>query len=68
MLESDELLVVRRDAVGELFPPALLGRLLGELQQERPAGSGDLVVVEQFRDLTRLQPGSGPLVPADLGR
>src|SRR6516162_189601 len=69
MLEADELPVVSGQAVCVLllFPPALLSRILSEREQERAAGSGDLVVVEQSFDFPRLQAGPGPLVSADLG-
>src|SRR6185437_8226638 len=50
------------------LPPALLRGVLGQAQQEIAPRPGDLVVVEQPRDLLRPQPGPGPLVPADLGR
>jgi hypothetical protein len=68
VLQADELLVVLRQAVGEFLPPALLGRVLGEPEQERPAGTGDLVVVEQSLDFPGSQAGTSALVPADLGR
>ena len=42
MLEADELLIVLGKAIAEFFPPALLGRVLGELEQERAAWPGDL--------------------------
>src|SRR6516162_1583929 len=68
MLEADELLVVLGQDVREVFPPALLRRVLGQGEEQLPAGSRDLVVVEQPFHLTRPQAGLGPLVPADLGR
>ena len=68
MLQADELLVVLGQAVGELLPPALLRRILGQPEQEFPVRSGDLVVVEQPLDLPGAQAGPGPLVPADLRR
>src|SRR6185437_7243056 len=49
------------------LPPALLRGVLGQAQQQIAPWPGDLVVVEQPRDLLRPQPGPGPLVPADLG-
>ena len=67
MLEADELLIVIGKAVGEFFPPPLLGRILGEPEKKRAARPGDLVVVEQPLDFPWPQAGSGPLVPADLG-
>ena len=42
MLEADELLVVLGQAVAEFFPPALLGRILGEREKKGAAGPGDL--------------------------
>src|SRR6266487_5775050 len=68
VLQTDELLVVLGQAVGELLPPALLRRILGQPEQELPVRSGDLVVVEQPLDLPGSQAGPGPLVPADLRR
>jgi hypothetical protein len=68
VLEPDELLIVLGKADGELFPPALLGRVLGQPEQERTARPGDLVVVEESLDFSRAQAGPGPLVSADLGR
>src|ERR1700733_13674594 len=67
VLKADELLVVLRKAVAEFLPPALLGRVLGEREQQLTAGPGDLVVVEQPLDLPRPQAGPGGFVPADLG-
>src|SRR5271170_1324095 len=67
VLEADELLIVLGKAVAEFFPPALLRRILGELEKEGAAGPGDLVVVEQPLDFPWPQAGPGPLVPADLG-
>jgi hypothetical protein len=54
MLQADELLIVGREGIGELLPPSLLGRVLGEREEERTARSGDLLVVEQPRDFPRL--------------
>ena len=54
VLQADELLIVGREGIGELLPPSLLGRVLGEREQERAARSGDLVVVEQPLDFPRL--------------
>src|SRR6266487_6210389 len=68
MLEANELLVVGGNAVRELLPPSLLGRILGQREEERAAGTCDLVVVEQPFDFPRLQAGPGQLVSADLGR
>src|SRR5215471_1521900 len=68
MLEADELLIIGGKVIRELFPPALLGSIGGEREQQRTARSGDLVVVEQPLDLPRLQASPGPLVSADLGR
>src|SRR2546423_3043257 len=68
VLKADALLVVLGQAVGELLPPALLRRILGQPEQELPVRSGDLVVVEQPRDLPGPQAGPGPLIPADLRR
>jgi uncharacterized protein len=68
VLQADELLIVLGDAIGEFLPPALLGRVLGEPEQQRPAGPGDLVVVEQPLDLRGPQAGPGSFVPADLRR
>src|SRR5271170_1757495 len=68
VLEPDELLIVLGKALGELFPPALLGRVLGQPEEQRAARPSDLVIVEQPLDFPRAQAGPGPLVPADLGR
>src|SRR5262245_40612732 len=67
MLEANELLVVGGELIREFLPPSLLGRVLGEREEERAPRPGDLVVVEEPLDLPRLQAGSGPLVSADLG-
>ena len=56
MLQADELLVVLGKGVGEIFPPALLGRILGEAEEQGAVGSGDLVVVEQPLDFPRRKP------------
>src|SRR5215467_188476 len=68
VLEADELAVVGGKVVAVLLPPALLGGVLGEGEQQFAAGAGDLVVVEQSLHFARLQPGLGALVSADLGR
>src|SRR5712692_9517080 len=67
MLEADELLIVGRQDICEFFPPSLPSRILGEREEERATGSGDLVVIEQSLDFPWLQAGSGQLVSADLG-
>ena len=67
VLQADELLVVLGENVGRILPPALVGGVLGEREQQRAALAGDLVIGEQPFDLARAQSGLGPFVPADLG-
>ena len=66
MFEANKFLVVRREAIGIVFPPAPLGGILGEVEQPFPPCSADLVIVEQLLDFLQFQAGSGQLIPADL--
>src|ERR1700683_2510509 len=67
MFEANELLIVVRQEIAELFPPAFLSGFFCEFEQCIAARSSYLVVIEKFFPISRSQAGPGQFVPADLG-